>query len=182
MLACFASSVQERRSESRRAGKSYVDSVMIKRMRDRIYNHIPVSTLAAAIATALVLNFLFPLREFLLFPYKLAGLFMIILGLYLGYLSIRQLVSHRTTYKVGENPSSLVMECPYRYSRNPIYLGLLLVVAGTAISLSSITALIAPLIFFITVNTLVIPFEEKRLSRNFGAEYENYKKSVRRWI
>jgi protein-S-isoprenylcysteine O-methyltransferase Ste14 len=102
--------------------------------------------------------------------------------LYLAYQSVRQLISHKTTFEPGENPSSLVVECPYSYSRNPIYLGLLLVIAGVAITLSSLTALVAPLIFYLVVNSIVILFEEKKLLKNFGPSYESYRKSVRRWI
>src|SRR5215211_8950746 len=121
-------------------------------------------------------------QQVLPFPYNLSRLPIVILGLYLAYQSVRQLISHKTTFEPGENPSSLVVECPYSYSRNPIYLGLLLVIAGVAITLSSLTALVAPLIFYLVVNSIVILFEEKKLLKNFGPSYESYRKSVRRWI
>lgn len=81
-----------------------------------------------------------------------------------------------------ETPSSLVMQYPYNYSRNPIYLGFLLITVGTAIVLSSLTAFLAPVIFYLVVNTVVIPFEEKRLQEVFGVGYEEYKRAVRRWM
>jgi protein-S-isoprenylcysteine O-methyltransferase Ste14 len=151
-------------------------------MKSKIYNYIPLSTVAASIVVAIILNFLLPVSQIFPFPYNLFGLPILILGLYLAYQSIRQLISHKTTFEPGENPSSLVTECPYRYSRNPIYLGLLLATTGIAITLSSLTALLAPLIFYLVVNSVVIPFEEKKLLKNFGIQYNDYRKSVRRWI
>jgi len=121
-------------------------------------------------------------QQVLPFPYNLSRLPIVILGLYLAYQSVRQLISHKTTFEPGENPASLVVECPYHYSRNLIYLGLLLVIAGIAVTLSSLTALLAPLIFYLVVNSVVIPFEEKKLLKNFGPSHENYRKSVRRGI
>jgi protein-S-isoprenylcysteine O-methyltransferase Ste14 len=102
--------------------------------------------------------------------------------MYLAFQSVRLLISHNTTVEAGGNPSSLVTQCPYNYSRNPIYLGLLLIALGTATILSSLSAFIAPIIFFLVVNTIIIPFEENRLQKNFGIEYERYKGSVRRWL
>ena len=81
-----------------------------------------------------------------------------------------------------ETPSSLITKYPYSYSRNPIYLGMLLIALGTATTLSSLSAFVAPIIFFVVANTTIIPFEENRLQKNFGIEYERYKGSVRRWV
>jgi protein-S-isoprenylcysteine O-methyltransferase Ste14 len=112
----------------------------------------------------------------------LLGLLIVGLGVYLAFQSVRLLISYNTTFKPSGNPSSLVTEYLYRYSRNPIYLGDLLIALGSATILSSLSAFIAPLIFFLVVNTIIIPFEENRLQKNFGSEYESYKKSVRRWL
>ena len=110
------------------------------------------------------------------------GLPIVGLGVYLAFQSVRLLISYNTTFEAGGNPSSLVTKCPYSYSRNPIYLGMLLIALGTAITLSSLSAFIAPIIFFVIANTIIIPFEENRLQKNFGIEYEKYKASARRWL
>jgi protein-S-isoprenylcysteine O-methyltransferase Ste14 len=59
---------------------------------------------------------------------------------------------------------------------------MLLIALGTATTLSSISAFIAPIVFFLVVNSVIIPFEENRLQKNFDIEYERYKRSVRRWL
>ena len=148
----------------------------------RMYKYVPGSTLAASIITAVVLHYLFPVTTIIPFPYNLLGLVIVGSGMYLAFQSVRLLISHNTTFEAGGNPSSLVTRRPYSYSRNPIYLGFLLIALGTATILSSLSAFIAPIIFFLVVNTIIIPFEENRLQKNFGIEYERYKGSVRRWL
>jgi protein-S-isoprenylcysteine O-methyltransferase Ste14 len=148
----------------------------------RMYKYVPGSTLGASIIIAVVLHYLFPVTTIIPFPYNLLGLVIVGSGMYLAFQSVRLLISHNTTFEAGGNPSSLVTRCPYSYSRNPIYLGFLLIALGTATILSSLSAFIAPIIFFLVVNTIIIPFEENRLQKNFGIEYERYKGSVRRWL
>jgi protein-S-isoprenylcysteine O-methyltransferase Ste14 len=148
----------------------------------RIYKFVPGSTLGASIITAVVLHYFFPITTVVAFPYNLLGLLIVGLGVYLAFQSVRLLISYNTTVEAGGNPSSLVTKCPFNYSRNPIYLGFLLIALGTATILSSISTFIAPIIFFVIANTIIIPFEENRLQKNFGIEYERYKTSVRRWL
>ena len=148
----------------------------------RMYKYVPLSTLGASIITAVILHYFVPVTTIIPFPYNLLGLLIVGFGVYLVLQSVRLLLSHNTTVEVDRNPSSLVTKCPYNYSRNPIYLGLLLIALGTATTLSSISAFVAPAIFFLVVNTIIIPFEENRLQKNFGIEYERYKESVRRWL
>jgi protein-S-isoprenylcysteine O-methyltransferase Ste14 len=148
----------------------------------RVYKYVPASTLAASIITAIVLYYLFPVTTIIPFPYNLLGLPIIGLGIYLILQSVRLLISHNTTLEPSGSPSSLVTKYPYNHSRNPIYLGDLLIALGVATFLSSLSAFIAPFIFFLVVNTIIIPFEENRLQKNFGIEYERYKRSVRRWL
>jgi protein-S-isoprenylcysteine O-methyltransferase Ste14 len=147
-----------------------------------VSNYVPGSTLGLSIIIAVVLHYFFPITILIPFPYNLLGLLFVGLGVYLAFQSVRLLISHNTTFKPSGNPSSLVTKYPYSYSRNPIYLGDFLIALGSATILSSLSAFIAPLIFFLVVNTIIIPFEENRLQKNFGSEYERYKKSVRRWL
>jgi len=148
----------------------------------RIYKYVPATTLGASIIIAVVLHYFFPVTILIPFPYNLLGLLIVGLGAYLVLQSVLLLISYNTTFEAGGNPSSLVTKCPYSYSRNPIYLGMLLIALGTATTLSSISAFIAPIVFFVVVNSVIIPFEENRLQKNFDIEYERYKRSVRRWL
>jgi len=83
----------------------------------------------------------------------------------------------------GNQPTTAIVRVgPYRLSRNPIYLAFSLLHLGIAIWANSLW-LIATLIAAILVMALVvIPREERYLERRFGADYLDYKNSVRRWI
>jgi protein-S-isoprenylcysteine O-methyltransferase Ste14 len=148
----------------------------------RMYKYVPASTLGASIITAVILHYFFPVAIVIPFPYNLLGLLIIGLGVYLVLQSVLLLRSYNTTLEPGGNPSSLVTKYPYNHSRNPIYLGDLLIALGLATALASVSAFIAPIIFFLVVNTIVILCEENRLQKNFGIEYQRYRGSVRRWL
>lgn len=83
----------------------------------------------------------------------------------------------------GNQPTTAIVRLgPYRFSRNPIYLAFSLLHLGIAIWANSLW-LVATLVAAILVMALVvIPREERYLERRFGADYLNYKSSVRRWI
>jgi protein-S-isoprenylcysteine O-methyltransferase Ste14 len=78
--------------------------------------------------------------------------------------------------------TSLVFTGPYRWTRNPMYLAMLLVYIGTALLFDVFWALVLiPLIMFLVVR-LVIRREERYLETKFGDEYRQYRTRVRRWI
>lgn len=81
-----------------------------------------------------------------------------------------------------EKASSLVRGGIYRYTRNPMYLGFLLLLLGLAAFLGSWPALIVALLFVPYMNRFQIEPEERALARLFGGEFELYRGEVRRWL
>ena len=84
------------------------------------------------------------------------------------------------------NPTStmnraLVTSGPYRFTRNPMYLGLVVLTLGVAIWIGSWPYFVAPVAMFATANWAHIPFEEAKMRRQFGAAYDSYVQRVRRW-
>jgi protein-S-isoprenylcysteine O-methyltransferase Ste14 len=85
------------------------------------------------------------------------------------------------------NPTSptnrtLVTNGPYQFTRNPMYLGLVILTLGIAVCVGAWPMFIAPLGVFATVNWVHIPFEESKMRRQFGTAYDDYVRRVRRWI
>ena len=70
----------------------------------------------------------------------------------------------------------------YQYSRNPIYLGFVIILLGWGIYLSNALALLFVAGFVYYMNRFQIEPEEKSLSQIFGAQFEEYKHKVRRWL
>jgi len=76
----------------------------------------------------------------------------------------------------------LVTSGPYRFTRNPMYLGLVLITLGIAFWVGAWPMFLAPIATFATANWVHIPFEEAKMRRQFGAEFDAYVSRIRRWI
>lgn len=81
-----------------------------------------------------------------------------------------------------EMASSLVVTGIYRFSRNPMYLGFLLVLAGWGIHVSNLLAFAALPVFVAYLTRFQIIPEERALLSLFGSAYSDYQRSVRRWL
>lgn len=81
-----------------------------------------------------------------------------------------------------ETTSSLVTAGIYHYTRNPMYVGLLLALLAWAVFLSSAWAFAGPVAFVLYLNRFQIVPEEKVLAGMFGAAYSKYQARVRRWL
>jgi protein-S-isoprenylcysteine O-methyltransferase Ste14 len=81
-----------------------------------------------------------------------------------------------------ENTSSLVTAGIYRFTRNPMYLGILFVLLAWAVFLSSAWALAGPVAFVLYIDRFQIAPEERVLATMFGATYSDYMVRVRRWL
>jgi protein-S-isoprenylcysteine O-methyltransferase Ste14 len=142
----------------------------------------------ALLETTLVLggpilcHFLFPLREVITGFWRLSGIVPMIVGLILAYSGAGEFRKANTGFQLKTGGSSLVTSGPFRYSRNPMYLGMLLWLAGLAVLLGSILPFLFPLVFFVLANFFVIPPEEKKLRQTFGERFITYQERVRRWV
>ena len=81
-----------------------------------------------------------------------------------------------------ETSAALVSTGVYSFTRNPMYLGMVLVLLGWAAYLSSIWSLVGPVFFALYITRFQIVPEERVLDRLFGASFAEYKKRVRRWL
>ena len=83
---------------------------------------------------------------------------------------------------IGEEPVKMVSSGLYKYSRNPMYLGVMTIVAGEALFFQQAVLLRYVLVLFILFHFVVVLIEEPRLEEKFGNEYKDYKKRTRRWL
>lgn len=87
----------------------------------------------------------------------------------------------RTPVEPGHVPSALVISGPYRFTRNPLYLGQLLFLAG--LGLAAFPWLLpGAALQALLLDRLVIPAEEARIAARFGEDFEAYRRKVPRWI
>jgi len=115
--------------------------------------------------------------------WNLAGLLVIAAGLamYIGCL-VFHFRSYRERVRHGFAPPHLVVTGPYRYSRNPMYVGGLFIWIGWAIFYGSPAVCIGSVFLWSIFSLRVIPAEERQLRALFGDEYQQYQTAVRRWL
>ncbi len=115
-----------------------------------------------------------PLPSFILF---LAGAGIILIS------GLRFFKSNTTVDpRYPDKTNTLVVEGLYRYSRNPMYVGMAMVLLGVVMYWAALSGLAALFLFIYLINTLQITPEELALARKFGSEYEGYCAKVRRWV
>lgn len=113
---------------------------------------------------------------------RVLGILLVAAGAVLMAWSLSIFHKHHTTTVPTETTTTFVNWGPYRFSRNPMYVGLFLFFAGLSVIFAFVWPILALLAVVYYVNSKVIPIEERQLRKNFGEVYEQYCKKVRRWI
>ncbi|MBN2258638.1 MAG: isoprenylcysteine carboxylmethyltransferase family protein [Anaerolineaceae bacterium] len=112
----------------------------------------------------------------------LAGL-LIIIGLCLFIWVIIAFIKYGLGTPAPFKPTQkFVASGAYHFSRNPMYVGALVILVGEAVLIRAPSLLIFILFLFILFTIYIIVYEEPRLIKSFGASYQNYMKKVPRWI
>lgn len=88
----------------------------------------------------------------------------------------------RTSIEPHHKPTSLIVEGPYRLSRNPIYLGMYIGLIGVAFWVGAFSALIVVSAFPLIINVRFIRHEEAALLESFGPDAQGYLNSTSRWL
>ncbi|MCI0467798.1 MAG: isoprenylcysteine carboxylmethyltransferase family protein [Beijerinckiaceae bacterium] len=143
---------------------------------------LPPVILAAAVILGLAVNFFLPapfLPDAIATPF---GMFVTIGAFALAFLAIREMFAANTPLDVRKPSTRIVTSGVFRFSRNPIYLGMLLLCTGIALLANSLWVLLIVLPLTLILQKGVIEREEAYLERKFGGEYLRYKAKVRRWI
>ncbi|MBC2845438.1 methyltransferase family protein [Winogradskyella flava] len=111
------------------------------------------------------------------------GLVIMISGLAIAlYCVYRFIVDGRGTLSPAHRTKTLVVKGLYKYSRNPMYVGMLLVLIGEVIFTGSMRLLVYTILVGVAFHLFVIFVEEPRLTRDFKADYLEYMNTVNRWF
>jgi protein-S-isoprenylcysteine O-methyltransferase Ste14 len=116
-------------------------------------------------------------------PLPSLGILLIVLGVIAPVWAIRKFRREGTEVSpTSPTNRKLLTGGPYRLTRNPMYLGLVVITFGIALWVGSWPMLAAPVAVFATANFVHIPHEEAKMRRQFGAAYDTYVRRVRRWV
>ena len=151
---------------------------------DRLQLKIPPVVLVL-IAAAMMVIIAYTLPGAMPVPFKAEiALLLALSGVWVALAGVQAFRRHKTTVNplTPEQSSALVATGVYRISRNPMYLGFLLVLSGWAVFLAhALAALLLPL-FILYMNRFQIQPEEQALTLRFGPAFRAYCQSVRRWL
>lgn len=110
------------------------------------------------------------------------GAVILVLGLALIVMALGLFNREKTRPEPWQPATTLVRAGVYRFTRNPMYLGMLLTYAGVALAWQSPAAGLLLIPLFLVIDRAVIAREEKYLAQRFGIDYRQYQSEVRRWI
>ena len=142
---------------------------------------LPPHVAIASLIFVILLHYFFP-TPLIQKPYNYFGILFFAAGLLILFWSFGLFKKKETPIFPGKKPTALVIEGPYKFTRNPMYLGVTTALFGIAVYLGDILAFLAPIVLFVFVSTRFIPLEEKLMEKMFGKKYLEYKKKVRRWL
>ena len=143
---------------------------------------LPPTYLLIAIAVMVVLHFVFPIMTIVSLPWNLLGIIPLVVGVVINMVADNSFRRANTPIKPFEEPTALVTSGMYQVSRNPMYLGFVLILVGIAILLGSVMPYIVIPVFMILIEKSFIRVEEHRLEQKFRQQWLEYRQRVRRWV
>jgi protein-S-isoprenylcysteine O-methyltransferase Ste14 len=146
------------------------------------YKIKPTTYLLIAIILMISFDFLLPIKTLISTPWTFLGILPLIVGLVINARADRTFHLAGTAVCPFQTSSALVTDGPYRWSRNPMYLGFTLVLIGVAALLGSLSPYVIVIAFALLINARFIRMEEQKMAAIFGTQWEMYKERTRRWL
>lgn len=143
---------------------------------------MPPTGLLAGMLLMVVLHLVAPLVQIMPPLWNLLGLVPLALGILINVSADRAFHRARTTVKPFDSPAALVTGGVFRLSRNPMYLGFVLILTGVAFLLGTLSPFLVILLFITWIERVYIAFEERALAEKFGAAWSAYRDTTRRWL
>ncbi len=143
---------------------------------------MPPTLLLAGLVAVVTLRLVLPFLTYWT-PITLAGGLMFMgAGIGLNLASDGAFKKRGTPVSPLATPSTLVTSGVFRFTRNPMYLGMTLIVAATALAIGAPAGLVVAIALLAILDRMFVPAEEHNLEVAFGETYRGYKARVRRWM
>jgi len=143
---------------------------------------LPPTYFLGALILSGLLHFIVPLAMLLDWPWRGVGVLPLIVGIVLNMTADKAFKQRNTAVKPFEESSVLITDGVFRLSRNPMYLGMVMILIGVALLAGSATPWTAVVLFAVLMDRLFMVPEERMLEQKFGEAFSRYKRNVRRWI
>ena len=115
-------------------------------------------------------------------PWRGVGALAVLGGLALTLWTLRLFHDADTTHHPYGRPATFIRSGPYRFTRNPMYLGVTIFLLGVGVLVGTPALMFCWLAFAWIIDVRFIPREERALEKQFDDEYEEYRSQVRRWL
>ena len=129
-----------------------------------------------------VLSILLPIKTVIPSPFNLIGLVPFLFGAIINLVASKTFKDNRTTVRPFQQSATLIATGVFRMSRNPMYLGFVCILFGTAILTRCLSPCIIPVLFAVIIDRVFIRVEERMLQKQFGKDWRDYTKQTRRWV
>lgn len=143
---------------------------------------LPPALFLVALLLQVGLHFLLPVFRLIPAAWGLGGVVLISTGLGVMVAADRQFRAVETAVSPHKRPSTLLTDGIFRMSRNPMYLGMVVTLIGSAVAWGTLTPFLVPPAMGWVLSRRFIGPEEEVLGEVFGDEYERYRRRVRRWL
>ena len=143
---------------------------------------LPPLLFLCAIVAMVALQLLAPMGQIVHGPWRLLGMPLIAIGLALNAWADRLFKRRGTAVSPLAASTALVIDGPFAYTRNPMYLGLVLLSMGIALALGGVSPWLIVPVFAGLLRVRFISMEESKLAASFGQQYLEYAARVRRWL
>lgn len=146
------------------------------------FRAVPPAWLAPSVLLMWALHHYIPVVEWLPTPWNYLGFLALVASLVITGAAAKGLAARKTTIYPGGEPSALVTDGLYAHTRNPMYLGMALLLVWIALWFGTLTPLCGVVFFAAVVEALFIRPEERLLRDHFGEAFTAYCRQVRRWL
>jgi len=151
-------------------------------MKLQIINLRPPKIAQAFVLVAALLHGLTPMREMVIYSQPVAGAVLGILGFCIMMWGWGLFKKQDTAVCPTAINTHLLTSGIYRFTCNPMYLGVIIILLGIAIAVGSLPFYLVTVLYFIVINHVFCPYEEQKLVATFGDDYLAYKDRGRRWL
>ena len=148
----------------------------------RLLEYRPPRIAMLLIIGAAFIHLLVPMRANYLFSSAWLAIVTGVTGFIVMMWAWWQFKERKVAIRPTDATEYLITDGVYRLTRNPMYLGMILILFGIAVFFGTLSFYVAVVAYFAIINLTFCPYEENKLTMVFGRDYETYKSQVRRWL
>lgn len=151
-------------------------------MHINMIHYRPPRIAMVILGVAAIWHWLVPLQPVRLFMSTHVAIALFAFGFGVMMWAWWQFQRHEVAICPTDRTDYVITDGVYRFTRNPMYLGMILMLFGVAAYVGSLPFYIAAIVYFVLIDRTFCPYEENKLADAFGEQFDVYRSKVRRWI